>query len=123
MKKLNPEKLNQLSAEDQNACLWPYIGQMERENEELNMKLAETEKSAEMWRERCEAVKHAMMRGGDALHNIRGAGRKRSVTDDQIANMQMLRAQGMTIKDIARELKLGYGTVQGYLKDWEENNG
>lgn len=49
-------------------------------------------------------------------HNERNAGRKPRITQKQIAEIQMLRAQGMTLQAIQKEMKMSYGLVQKYCK-------
>lgn len=49
-------------------------------------------------------------------HNERKAGRRRKITEKQIAEIQMLRAQGMTLQAIQKETGLSYGIVQKYSK-------
>ena len=49
-------------------------------------------------------------------HNERNAGRKPKITEKQIAEMQMLRAQGLTLKAIQKEIGLSYGLIQKHCK-------
>lgn len=49
-------------------------------------------------------------------HNERNAGRKAKINEKLIAEMQMMRARGMTIQAIQKEVGLSYGLVQKYCK-------
>jgi len=49
-------------------------------------------------------------------NNTRNAGRKREITDKDIAMIQMLRAQGKTYHTIEDELGISYGSVHKYSK-------
>lgn len=48
--------------------------------------------------------------------NPRGAGRKPKITQEQIAMIQMLRAQGKKLKEIQTETGISYGNIQKYCK-------
>ncbi len=54
--------------------------------------------------------------------NARGAGRKRKITENEIAEIQTMRAQGKTLQEIQR-LKPGisYGNIQKYCKLISDN--
>lgn len=49
-------------------------------------------------------------------HNERNAGRKPKITQKQIAEIQMLRAQGLTLQKIQKETGITYGLVQKHSK-------
>jgi len=50
------------------------------------------------------------------VHNERNAGRKAKINEKLIAEMQMMRARGMTIQAIQKEVGLSYGLVQKHCK-------
>jgi len=51
------------------------------------------------------------------IHNERNAGRKAKIDEKTTAHIQMYRAQGMTIKEIAELVGLSYGSVQKIIKN------
>lgn len=53
---------------------------------------------------------------GEVIQNPRGAGRKPKITPEQIAMIQMLRAQGMKLQEIQTETGISYGNIQKYSK-------
>lgn len=53
---------------------------------------------------------------GTPSHNARGAGRKPKITPEQIAMIQMLRAQGKKLQEIQTETGISYGNIQKYCK-------
>lgn len=55
-------------------------------------------------------------RSQEHIHNARGAGRKRTYTDEQVAQMRRLHQDGVSIRKIAEELGCSTGTVCKYLK-------
>lgn len=48
--------------------------------------------------------------------NTRGAGRKKSITDDQIKEIQEMRVQGMKLQEIQNKTGISYGNIQKYSK-------
>ena len=59
---------------------------------------------------------------GTASHNARRAGRKPKITQEQIAMIQMLRAQGKKLQEIQKETGISYGNIQKYCKLITDNN-
>lgn len=57
-----------------------------------------------------------------AVKNSRGAGRKKTITEKQIAMIQMMRAQGKTLQEIQKETLISYGNIQKYCKLITDNN-
>lgn len=53
---------------------------------------------------------------GEVIQNPRGAGRKPKITPEQIAMIQMLRAQGKKLQEIQEETGISYGNIQKYCK-------
>lgn len=60
--------------------------------------------------------KHEKLMKLENTHNARGAGRKPKITQEQIAMIQMLRAQGKTLQEIQAETGISYGNIQKYCK-------
>ena len=85
--------------ENRNARLKKQLEELSSENKRLK---------AELRQVKTQVPKRA--------HNERNAGRKRKITEKQIAEIQMFRAQGMTLKAIQKEIGLSYGIVQKYCK-------
>lgn len=59
---------------------------------------------------------------GTSTPNPRGAGRKPKITPEQIAMIQMLRAQGKKLTEIQEETGISYGNIQKYCKLITDNN-
>lgn len=59
---------------------------------------------------------------GTSAPNPRGAGRKPKITPEQIAMIQMLRAQGKKLQEIQKETGISYGNIQKYCKLITDNN-
>jgi len=53
---------------------------------------------------------------GTSTPNPRGAGRKPKITPEQIAMIQMFRAQGKKLQEIQEETGISYGNIQKYCK-------
>lgn len=58
---------------------------------------------------------------GTSSHNARGAGRKPKITQEQIAMIQMLRAQGKKLQEIQTETGISYGNIQKYCNLISDN--
>ena len=60
--------------------------------------------------------KHEKLMKLENTHNAKGAGRKPKITKEQIAMIQMLRAQGKKLQEIQTETGISYGNIQKYCK-------
>lgn len=82
-----------------NTVLFNQIDELQDENKRLK---------ADLSMEKNKAYKRP--------HNERNAGRRPKITEKQIAEIQMLRAQGLTLQKIQKETGLTYGLVQKHSK-------
>lgn len=75
--------------------------------------IEEYKKQSEYWFNEYNKLKKE---GTTKKHNARGAGRKKQITEKQIAMIKMLRCQGMTLQAIQIKLNISYGNIQKYSK-------
>lgn len=80
---------------------------------QLKDRIKELEDTNRMLKDMYERSKN---RSQEHIHNARGAGRKRTYTDEQVAQMRRLHQDGTSIRKIAEELGCSTGTVCKYLK-------
>lgn len=80
---------------------------------QLKNRIKELEDTNRMLKDMYERVKN---RSQEHIHNARGAGRKRTYTDEQVTQMRRLHKDGVSIRKIAEELGCSTGTVCKYLK-------
>lgn len=100
------------------------IKALEKEIKELNETIELLEKKtlnakSENWKlksENFDLLEKFNNTPAAAGHNTRGAGRKPKITQEQIAMIQMLRAQGKKLQEIQTETGISYGNIQKYSK-------
>lgn len=80
------------------------------ENQDLINNMQNEIKELQKWNEKANNTPKT------SAINPRGAGRKPKITQEQIAMIQMLRAQGKKLKEIQTETGISYGNIQKYCK-------
>lgn len=80
------------------------------ENQDLINNMQDEIKELQKWNEKANDAPEI------SVINPRGAGRKPKITKEQIAMIQMLRAQGMKLQEIQTETGISYGNIQKYSK-------
>lgn len=115
LKKINPEL--SISSDDPN-----QIDSLKKENQKLNNDIKELKEELQKEKINIEKTDIAYLKKHEKLmkleneHNARGAGRKPKITQEQIAMIQMYRAQGNTLQYISHIMEISYGNVQKYSK-------
>ena len=97
--------------------------QLKSYKEQLNKKTEkemELIKQIEVLKTQNESLKDEISKIDKNVHNSRNAGRKPIITEKQIAEIQMMRAQGMTLQVIQKEIGFSYGIVQKHCKKLKE---
>lgn len=98
------------------------ISALEKENRKLNNDIKEFENNYKRQKEAIERLNkkieslEKIATPREASNNARGAGRKPKITQEQIAMIQMLRAQGKKLTEIQTETGISYGNIQKYCK-------
>ena len=100
------KELSQASVEREDISNHPEVIQ-------LKERIKELEDTNRMLKDMYDRAKN---RSQEHVHNARGAGRKRTYTDEQVAQMRRLHQDGTSIRKIAEELGCSTGTVCKYLK-------
>ena len=80
---------------------------------QLTARIEELEENNRMIKDMYKRVKK---RGQEPVHNARGAGRKRTYTEEQVDQMRKMHQDGISIRKISEELGCSTGTVCKYLK-------
>lgn len=95
----------------------PHYQQLLRENERLKAQCETLENQLKTARERASRQAERLLRGDCAVHNARGAGRKRKFTDGQIEDIRLLRAEGLTFAKIAEKVGCSVGLVHKIINE------
>lgn len=79
------------------------------------------------WRKTAEkARRYDLWYGRDEVHNVRGAGRKKAVAEEEAEAMYARHKEGIPVQKIAEEFHVTRPTVYKYLKhrsQWEKEQG